>query len=642
MLRHMVRKPLKSTFGRLNLYRTSAEEPSPMLRLLELSPATLLKMFEMEDADQWWQLCRALPPEEQSLVQNILDQMSFENISEVEDMFATLESATGEVFRKIRTAMSALADTGVDNIEVHLSKSEIHTLAKFAFASEMRHASIFDMYVGREKRVGWLYTLRAILRASHEELSKMDVSFPRNLTDANSVSYRDIAEKRFYIWRAPKGKEFLLLQSVVFWEYSWTNEAPGKFESSHIYVTLSPEVILVFCSPSYCHRCALHGAQHQEPKPYTIPAKWKPGSKRYLQEERKGLTTYHITPLRWEDYISINKFALISDTIVCRDPSTLNEVEKNIFSETFLEQMIQYHERYIVEGTVSGKWIGSNVQNLNPVEEETELHQKPCATKLYLNKYQCCPKAYAYTAKCLLSGMQDGVNEEYPLPSVLKGGFFPASVLSGEEVLDGDFCQKFKCLFKVNQALLETHCGGQDLRPYPSTLETGMDQGDTYLRRENLAAGETMSQQPLTRISSLLLDLVVPSVVIICYLATTFKFLYFLVRLGRLVPGLRWLGLLLCVLHVTVRAALGEDVSTAWMRAYQYQRFNRFQLLVFIWVFAPTVFAAYYFTFTSWTTAVMGFSAIVFIEQLTAFLRHALEWLNIDINTIRATDLLRT
>ena len=68
----------------------------------------------------------------------------------------------------------------------------------------------------------------------------MEMSFLSKFTDVPHFSYKKIAEKRLYVCIATKGKESLL-DNIVSWKYTWTNKVPGKSESGHVHVTLSPE-----------------------------------------------------------------------------------------------------------------------------------------------------------------------------------------------------------------------------------------------------------------------------------------------------------------------------------------------------------------------------------------------------------------
>ena len=113
------------------------------------------------------------------------------------------------------------------------------------------------------------------------------------------------------------------------------------------------------------------------------------------------------------------------------------------------------------------------------------------------------------------------------------------------------------CLLKVTQVLLETHHGGQGPCSYPSMLETGTDpkKKPDFFQGKESTEGETMSQEPAMRISNSLLEVIVVCYTLICLFAIILILLYFLRRPGTLVP-LCWLGLLLYVPHVTVRAAL--------------------------------------------------------------------------------------
>jgi hypothetical protein len=268
----------------------------------------------------------------------------------VEKLFADLECATGRVIKDIDMALD-LRKMEIDTTAiVHLADVEVHTIYKFMALSGFRNGPIGlhiderllkDLY-GRSQtteRSEWVDQLEYLLKRSHQELVERDELLEPVLVQHLLARYKQIAEMKLFFWAVPEEEELLLGNLLVGLEgYQHSHMDRPSYEMglpAHLFLPVSPRIVIVLCSEYLCKRSMLCNARHEPTTPYDRPPKGKlgkaDGPKKYHGILPNWKTSYQITPMRVEDLHTINGLILgVSNIVVYKSRPALEKALRNI------------------------------------------------------------------------------------------------------------------------------------------------------------------------------------------------------------------------------------------------------------------------------------------------------------------------
>jgi hypothetical protein len=269
----------------------------------------------------------------------------------VEKLFADLECASGRVVKKIEMALDlAKVDTNTTAF-VHLADVEVHTIYKFMALSGFRNGPIgLHMDGGAKNLHGrsqdtenreWVDQLEYLLKRSHQELVERDELLEPVSVRHLLARYKQIADMKLLFWTVPEKEELLLgnlLVGLEGYQYSHMDGRSYKMAlPAHLFLPVSPRIVMVLCSEDLCKRSMLCNARHEATTPYDRPPKGKliksTGRKKYQDILPNWKTTYQVTSMRIEDLHTINCFILgASIIVVYKSRSTLDSALGNIVS----------------------------------------------------------------------------------------------------------------------------------------------------------------------------------------------------------------------------------------------------------------------------------------------------------------------
>lgn len=277
---------------------------------------------------------------------NLDDKSKTMNDNYVEKLFASLECAMGAIVKKIEDVLEPPSTDGLPLRSVPLLQSEIHTVYKFISLSGFRNGPIglYDnserppSYNRKEMHQEWVAKLKFLLEEPHDELLAMDESLQPQTIRPILSRYKQIGEMKLHFWTAPKGEEFLLNNLFLGLEgYQEDMRLPA-----HVYIPVSPEILIVLCTESLCQHSLLKNAQHEVTTPFNRPAKGKVGKtegrRRFQPIIYNWKTLYPITPLSINHHCIINAHILGSSSLlVYRSQFAVDHAVNNIlpFSDVY-------------------------------------------------------------------------------------------------------------------------------------------------------------------------------------------------------------------------------------------------------------------------------------------------------------------
>lgn len=266
----------------------------------------------------------------------------------VEKLFADLECAMGAIVKKIEDALAPPnKDQPASCASVHLLESEIYTVYKFIALSGFRngpvrlcvHDDFIPDFKGRQTHQEWVAKLEFLLQESHEELLTMDELLQPHIVRPIVTRYKQFGRMKLHFWAAPQGEEFLLSNLFIGLEGCQDSKSDGISSNirlpAHVYIPVSPGILLVLCAESLCQHSLLKSAQHEVTTPFDRPAKGKVGKtegrRRFQPMVRNWKTTYPITPLCVSDLCTINGHILAgSNLVIYKSRATLDKSINNI------------------------------------------------------------------------------------------------------------------------------------------------------------------------------------------------------------------------------------------------------------------------------------------------------------------------
>ncbi|KFZ19312.1 hypothetical protein V502_03725 [Pseudogymnoascus sp. VKM F-4520 (FW-2644)] len=276
------------------------------------------------------------------------------NDNNVEKLFASLECAMGAIVKKIEDVLAPPSKGGLMSLRsVPLLQSEISTVYKFISLSGFRNGPVglhdnhepLPSYNRKETHQEWVAKLKFLLEESHDELLAMDELLQPHTIRPIISRYRQIGEMKLHFWTAPKGEEFLLNNLFVGLEGSQVGARNSVSSNmrlpAHVYIPVSPEILIVLCAESLCQHSLLKNAQHEVTTPFNRPAKGKVGKtegrRRFQPMVYNWKTSYPITPLSVNDFRTVNGHILgASSLLVYRSRFAVDHAVNNIlpFSDT--------------------------------------------------------------------------------------------------------------------------------------------------------------------------------------------------------------------------------------------------------------------------------------------------------------------
>lgn len=235
---------------------------------------------------------------------------------------------------------------------VHLLKSEIYTVYKFIGLSGFRNGPV-GLFVdddftpdfnGKQAHQEWVAKLEFLLQELHEELLAMDELLQPHIVRPIISRYKQLGRMKLHFWAAPQGEEFLLSNLFVRLEGCQDSKRDSASSNirlpAHVYIPVSPEILMVLYTESLCQHSLLRSTQHGVTTPFDRPAKGKVGKtegrRRFQPMVHNWKTTYPVTPLCVGDICTINGYILAaSNLVVYRSRATLDKIINNIlpFSE---------------------------------------------------------------------------------------------------------------------------------------------------------------------------------------------------------------------------------------------------------------------------------------------------------------------
>ncbi|KFY33523.1 hypothetical protein V495_08295 [Pseudogymnoascus sp. VKM F-4514 (FW-929)] len=273
------------------------------------------------------------------------------NDNHVEKLFADLECAMGAIVKKTEDVLAPPSKPGpVPQRSVPLLPSEVSTIYKFISLSEFRNGPLLlrGPYPdsNREKaHQEWVARLKFFLQESHDELLAMDELLQPDAMRPMISEYKQIGKMKLHFWTTPKGEEFLLGNLLIGSEGGQDrarNSVPTMIIPAHIYIPVSPEILIVLCEESLCQHSLLKNAQHGVTTPFNRPAKGKAGKtegrRRFQPIVYNWKTSYPITQLSVNDFRIITKVIVLpSSILVFRSRFAVDYAINNIllFSDTY-------------------------------------------------------------------------------------------------------------------------------------------------------------------------------------------------------------------------------------------------------------------------------------------------------------------
>jgi hypothetical protein len=269
----------------------------------------------------------------------------------VEKLFADLECAMGAILKKVESSLELDKDTTGTHFRLQLLESEVHTVYKFIGLSGFRNGPLelshgpgdaysIETSQGRY-REDWLKTLEFLLEYSHKDLVEMNELLQAEIFRHTLTRYKQLSMMKLLFWTTPAGEEFLLsnfLIGIEGYQYQEEDMSSRKIGlPAHVFLPMSPEVLLVLCSDTLCKQSLLKDAPHGATNSYDRPAKGKlgktEGPKKYQPMVSNWKTGYPITPVSANDLYRINSFILaLGSVVVCKSRSALDKTIDNIMS----------------------------------------------------------------------------------------------------------------------------------------------------------------------------------------------------------------------------------------------------------------------------------------------------------------------
>ncbi|KFY07183.1 hypothetical protein V492_07379 [Pseudogymnoascus sp. VKM F-4246] len=242
----------------------------------------------------------------------------------IEDLFSKLESKTGRIFAKIRTAIT----DGSDHIDI--LEKDIHILFKFMNLSMRRSKQyrddiknpyrendfMFQRLFEASRKSGqssdpgqfWLDHLLYLLETSHEDLLADAGKANKN---PSADTYKHFTERfALQIWKAADGCEFFLNDRLVDFEGDTQSFLGAEVKETgsqliwittedliHLILPISPGVAVIFCDESRCWDSPFAEIMHQAKMPYPQNsllknAPHKDISDVYIPKEKRGKKTW--------------------------------------------------------------------------------------------------------------------------------------------------------------------------------------------------------------------------------------------------------------------------------------------------------------------------------------------------------------
>ncbi|KFX86088.1 hypothetical protein V490_09232 [Pseudogymnoascus sp. VKM F-3557] len=271
------------------------------------------------------------------------------NDNHVEKLFADLECAMGAIVKKIEDVLAPPNSPGVMSLRsVPLLPSEVSTVYKFIGLSGFRNGPVglyrepIPDFNGEKAHQEWVAKLEFLLRESHDELLTMDELLQPDTIRPIISRYKQIGEMKLHFWTAPKGEEFLLNNLLIGLEGCQNSELYNIRLPAHVYIPVSPEILIVLCAESLCQQSLLKNVQHGVTTPFNRPAKGKVGKtegrRRFQPIIYNWKTSYPITQLSVDGFRIITGHILgAAGLIVFRSRFAVDRAVDNIlpFSNTY-------------------------------------------------------------------------------------------------------------------------------------------------------------------------------------------------------------------------------------------------------------------------------------------------------------------
>jgi hypothetical protein len=298
----------------------------------------------------------------------------------VEKLFADLECDMGAILKKVESSLELDKDRTGTQASLKLLESEVHTIYKFIALAGFRNGPFGlshdseDAYSTdtsqRGYREDWVKTLEFLLETPHKDLAEMDELLQAEMLRPTLARYKQLSIMKLFFWTTSMGGEFLLsnlltgIEGYKYLEEDMSSQNIGL--PAHVFLPMSPEVLLVLCSDTLCRQSILKDAPHGTTAPYDRPAKGRLGKtngpKKYQPVVSNWKTIYPITPISANDLYTINNLILaLGDVTVYKSRS---ELEKTI------DNMASFEQRYIAWRKAI-QYFSGDVKN----EEQTSISE---------------------------------------------------------------------------------------------------------------------------------------------------------------------------------------------------------------------------------------------------------------------------